>query len=25
MTEEQIRRMARLGWSEEYDSWRHFV
>ena len=25
MTEEQVRRMAQLGWGEEYDSWRHFV
>lgn len=25
MTEDQVRRMARLGWGEEYDSWRSFV
>ncbi len=25
LTEEQVRYLARLGWGEEYDSWRHFV
>ena len=25
LTEEQVRYLARLGWGEDCDSWRHFV